>query len=478
MLINRIHRSMELVLEGVDSCHPELLLEASKEFESGVQDLIKNIEQFVGICKSFKEISIYVGTLEDFDLAELKKISKEMDKIPEEYSFNDHYKLQTSIDIETGEDVDKDSFDARYALSHIALKYPTYVEALRGTILEIAQWLEQYTDIFSVGKNGIVFSQDFGPYVLNKEIRVKDFANDDGEQVLKAITNEGGDKTEEELKAHFEELWKKEDTAPEKEEEAWTEFKNLFGKIGNAGKAAFDSARKSITDAEPPKVVKKAGNDGGGILKGILGSLLGDSEPEEYKQYNINDNPDYIVGQSLTDEYGIFSMTFVDLQQLIIKVIEFASSVEAVAAKGLAAVDAQNRQTMQPSKQQIKLIEALKDISDKLDQKTIAGIGGVLEKFGMKDGDWSSVDRDKVQPLLQKVLGDEEGDKTKAVLDALFPKDKEEAAGDLEDLKTDLAGLDISDDFNDGLQALLDQMVDSEGNPKEDISAEEAKQEI
>lgn len=38
--------------------------------------------------------------------------------------------------------------------------------------------------------------------------------------------------------------------------------------------------------------------------------------------------------------------------------------------------------------------------------------------------------------------------------------------------------MDISDDFNDGLQALLDQMVDSEGNPKEDISAEEAKQEI
>ena len=102
MLINRIRRSMELVLEGVDNCHPSLLLEASKEFESGVQDLIKNIEQFVAICKSFKELSIYVGTLEDFDLAELKKISKEMDKIPEEYSFNDHYKLQTSIDIETG----------------------------------------------------------------------------------------------------------------------------------------------------------------------------------------------------------------------------------------------------------------------------------------------------------------------------------------------------------------------------------------
>jgi len=432
MLINRIHRSMDLVLEGVDNCQPELLLEASKEFETGVQELAKNIEQFVGICKSFREIKTFVGGLE-FYLEDIKEALKDMDKIPDEYSFEDHYKLQTNLDPKTGKPIDEESGDVRRRVSQAALEYPTYVGALRDTIMEIAEWLENFPEIFSVGKNGIVFSGDFGPYVLNKEIRVKDFANDDGLQVLQAITNEGGDKKEEEIKVHFEEMWKKEDISPEKYDDEWTKFKDAFGKIGSAGKAAFDTARKNITDAQPPKVVKKAGNDGGGILKNILGGLLGDSAPEEYEQYSIMDNPSFIVGESLTDDLGIFSMTFSDLQALVVKVIELASSAEAAGARGLAAVDAQNRDTMDPSKNQLKLMAALKDVSNKLDTETITHIGAILydlDPKGMKKGDWSSIDRKTAKDYFIDIVFEGDEEKTNAVVSALFGESDEGADGD------------------------------------------------
>ena len=432
MLINRIYRSMDLVLEGVDNCQPELLLEASKEFESGVQELAKNIEQFVGICKSFREIKSFINGLE-FYLEDIKEVLKDMDKIPEEYSFEDHYKLQTNLDPKTGKPIDEESADARQKVSQAALEYPRYVEALRGTVLEIAGWLENFPEIFSVGKNGIVFSGDFGPYVLNKEIRVKDFANDDGLQVLQAITNEGGDKTEDEIKVHFEEMWKKEDIPPEKYDDEWTKFKEAFGKIGNAGKAAFDAARKSIADAEPPPVVKKAGNDAGSILKGILGGLLGDSTPQEYEQYSIMNNPDFIVGESLTDDFGMFSMTFSDLQALVVKVIEFASSAEAAGARGLAAVDAQNRETMDPSENQRKLIGALKDVSNKLDSEIISHIGAILydlDPKGMTKGDWSSIDPSTVKDYLMDIVFDGDEEKTNAVVSALFGESDEGSEGD------------------------------------------------
>ena len=47
MLLNRIDRSLDKILEGVDTCNVRIILEANQEFDSSVKDMAKMADNFL-----------------------------------------------------------------------------------------------------------------------------------------------------------------------------------------------------------------------------------------------------------------------------------------------------------------------------------------------------------------------------------------------------------------------------------------------
>jgi len=460
---------MNRILEGVDKCEADLILEATKEFASATEELKQNMKGFVDICRSFPEISSFVANLEyQYDLV----ANIDLDDVSTEYTFTDHYKMQTAA--QRGGD---NEVNPEYTISAAALEYPTYVNALKNTIMAIAEWAEKFPEIFSVGKNGIVFTSSFGGIIQNgnPEIRIRDMCGDNELGILSAMSGKE-EKAEEDLKEIFKDIWLPADTEPEKEDESWDKFTQGIAKVGEAGKAAFDAATETIKNTSAPEEVQKSSKESGGLLKGLLGSILGESDDIEH----IYSHADWIVGQSLTDDNGIFNMTFSDLQKLIVKVIEFSTSSEAAAAKALAAVDYQTKQGMQPEKGQEKLMNALKDVSSKLDRKLISGIGAALEQAGMKnDGDWSRADQEKTKEGLMTLFNKKE-DQVNSIMAALFGEDESEQEigdGDVATVLRNFEGDKILDDWaKETIEVFHDEkIIDDDGNLT-DLPSEKVEQ--
>ena len=472
MLIQRIQYSMNRVLEGLDRCEPHVILEASQEFTNATEELKKNIAAFVDICKPFDQLAGFITTL-DISLQNLNAIK--LDDISDEYSFTDHYKMQNA------EIKDEGEANPEFMVSTIALEYPTYVNALRDGILEVAKWLEEHKAVFSVGKNGIFLTDMMQSFVGDGvEIKVNTFCDTDGLEILKKVS---GITEIDELKKHYEKAWKTDDLQPDKFDNAWEEFTGNFDKIGQGAQAAHDAATNIIKGSKPPDEVKKAGESSGGILKSVLGSIFGGKSDSEKIMPPIPQEPEWIIGSSKDDnERGIFAMSFEELQQLVTKIIEFASTANEAGAKALNNVDDHQSETMKPTDNQTKLIELLKDSEYKFDQEQIATIGKALEAAGMKDGDWKSVDKAKAKEELLKVFKESEGnsDKTNAVMKLLYGGQDDESGEpiDIDELKNELEGLEIDDEFSDGLASLLDSLVDDDGNPKEELDASDVEAKI
>ena len=149
MLINRLQHNMDRVIEGIDTLDVSLILEASKEFEAGVNELRKSIDAFEGILKKHPPLSGLGGLVAG---AGARIDNLDLEKIPSEYSFKAHKKVLRSLS-------DEEQPDA--VISDTALKIPATINALKDAILTVAQWFEEYPNLFSVGKNGILFQQEF-----------------------------------------------------------------------------------------------------------------------------------------------------------------------------------------------------------------------------------------------------------------------------------------------------------------------------
>ena len=393
MLISRLQYNMNRVLEGVDTCNSQLILEASKEFTSATDELKKNIAAFVDICKSFDEISSFVSPLE----ASLQNINKiKMDEISDEYSFTDHYKMQ-SAEMRNENDVNPE-----YLVSTVALEYPTYVNALRDAILEVASWFEEHKAVFSVGKNGIFLTELMQSFVgQNVEIKVSTFCDEEGEQILKNVS---GLTEIDEMKAHFSKGWKTEDVSPEKEDDAWSAFVDNIGKIGQGAQAAHDAASNAIKGIKPPEQVQGAGNNAGGILKSVIGSIFSKKDDEIIEP--ISQEPEWIIGSSKDDDSkGIFAMSFEDLQLLISKIIEFASSADNAGAKAIAGLDAHQKEVMKPSKEQEDLLNQNKEIVKDMD--TSIALGAAAEASGYENK-IDQIDSSEFEERVSKIFDNDE----------------------------------------------------------------------
>ena len=399
---------MVLVNEGIDRVDIPLILEATKDFEAGLSELIKSIEGFLDAVESFKEIKSWVSPL-NFTLENLKKI--DTSKISDEYKFTDHAKMMSAP---IPDDADDGFVPPEFTVSDAAINFPVYVNALRDSILEVAKWLEGYKELFSVGQKGIFFTEEFQGYIQNQELKVRDFGQS-GTEILQLVS---GVTEEEDLKLHFQDAWMKDDTTSENAQSAWDEFVGVFDKIGEGASAAHDAATAKIKAASAPAPVKKAASDGGGLLGSLLSAIVGGDSDQEDPIEPIDQNPEWIIGQSLTDDRGIFAMTFTDLQELIAKVIQLQEGAGTAAASALEKLDAHQQEVATPSKEQTKLIELLKEKFPKLETTMLASIGSALEAAGMKDGNFEGINQEKAKQSLMEVLKEEE--QVKAIIDTLF----------------------------------------------------------
>lgn len=405
MSIYKIQRSMDMILEGIDSLDVSLILEANGEFKKGFAALKDNLAGFIGVCKPFQELSEFTSGLEK-SLQSISEVESNMDKISDEYSFTDHYKMQNPSE-------DEAEKPPEAIISSVALGYPTHVNALRDAILEIAKWLEQYPEVFSVGKNGIAFSENFRGVIANPSLKIKDFA-ESGDEIIASMS---GNKDVEKNKSNFESIWKTEGLEEEKYDEAWDKFVAGFDTIGQGASAAHDAASNSIKGVKPPEDVQGEAKKAGGILQTIVGALFGGKKDASTIE-PISEDPSLIVGASIKDEKGIFAMSFQDLQKLIASVIEFSGTSSAAGAQALAGIDSQQQESMKPSKEEESFIKKIKEISPNITDEEITQIGAVLEENGMKDGDLSKVDKEVVKQSLLKLDFSEE--QVSAILGALF----------------------------------------------------------
>jgi len=399
---------MEMILEGIDSLDVSLIMEANGEFKKGFASLKDNLAGFISVCKPFKELSDFTEKLEA-SLNNINEVEPKISEISDEYSFSDHYEMQNPP--EGGDEKPPES-----VISSIALEYPMYVSALRDAILEIAKWLEQYPEVFSVGKNGITFSEDFRGVITNTGLKIKDFSQSGDEiiSLMSGIKDTSSDKSE--IKSHFESLWKTENLEEEKYDEAWEKFVAAFDTIGQGATGAHDSASNAIKGIKPPDDIQDETKKSGGILQTIISSLFG-GKKEGVSIQSVNQDPSMIVGESLTDERGIFAMSFQDLQKLIASVIEFSGTSTAAGAQALAGIDSQQKEN-KPSKEQSAIIKKIQDVSPKLDKDTIVQIAAAMEESGMVDGDMSKIDVEKFKKLLMEQFDNDE-EKVNALLDGL-----------------------------------------------------------
>ena len=447
---------MDRVIEGIDTLDVSLILEASKEFEAGVNELKKSIDAFEGILKKYPELK---------DLANLvggaggRIDNLDMEKIPSEYSFKAHKKALGSLS-------DEEQPDA--VISDISLKIPATINALKDAILSVAQWFEEYPKLFSVGKNGILFQQEFQNTLADpKSIKINDFTGP-GEEILKKISGKEGD----EMRAHFEPLWKTDDIEQEKEDEAFEAFVTGFEKIGQGSQTAHDEASKVVKDAEPPDNIKKGASSLGGMLKGMLGNLFGGGGSDETP--HIQDEINLIVGSNKEDDaVGIFALTFIQMQELITDIISMVETVNAAGGKALQGIDAQQKETMAPNDKDAAFIKELQGIVK--DQEITVGVGVAAEEAGMKDGDKSTIDKEKfIQALEQTTDLDEE--QLKHLLGEMElegDEDDDQSEGDSpeEIVRNAIPDEEEQEAFVDLMKS--EEFVDDEGAPNPEKSEEE-----
>lgn len=455
MLINRLQHNMDRVIEGIDTLDVSLILEASKEFEAGVDGLKKSIQQFDGILKKYQQL----GGLQQWTKECLERLdSIDLEKIPKEYSFKDHKKLLNA---------DEDSDQPDGVISDISMKFPAAVNALKDAILAVAQWFEEYPNLFSVGKDGILFQQEFQNTIADpKALKINDFAGP-GEEILKKISGKEGD----EMRAHFEPLWKKEDVEKEKEDEAYEAFVTGFEKIGQGAQVAHDEASKVVKDSEPPDNIKKGVSSLGGMLKGIISAIFGGGGDETP---DISTQIELIVGTSKEDDQtGIFGMTFVELQSLISDVIASVESANTAGGKALQGIDAQQKETMAPDDKDAAFIKELQGIVK--DQEITVDVGVAAEEAGMKDGDKSTIDKEKfIQALEQTTDLDEE--QLKHLLGEMELEGEDEGSEPEGESPEEVVRNAIPDEEEQ--EAFVDLMkseefVDDEGAPNPEKSEEE-----
>lgn len=208
MLYKNLEQSIDIVLEGIDSCNSSLIWEGTQAFDKGYDALLNASKQFVSLIE--KANSTKLEKLMNMAGDVVKDIEKiNPDKVPTEFSFASAAELQGSVD--TGsKSVSK--------LSLAASRLNCLVGGTKDAIIELSKLLEKSEKI-NVDSKGIRFA--------------------------------GGGVTDEELAASVSEL---------------------FGKEAEAGSTYDSALKLLVSATPDPKIQGTVKEDEGGFFKNLFGS--------------------------------------------------------------------------------------------------------------------------------------------------------------------------------------------------------------
>lgn len=441
MLINRIERSVDIMLEGLDTCNVPLMLEAVQEFEDGVKTTSKISQEFVKIL----EKSAASSKSDNPEMPKLidgaRKLANDLSKVdtaaaPSKFSFKANVEMR-----------DGDSGDEVAKVTQIAATLDVLYKGTKDAIIGIAQILDpDFKEVFSVGSNGIVFTQEFAKVPnIEEQISFMDFVNKTPEEIVVAIS--GSDQPEG-WKEVFGPFIKKGMQDPDNAEQlkgAEENFLKVFQTIKDGLTGGMKSIASDLQNVEPNEDLKQATQK-----KGFLSSLLKSKNPYKMEPTMAN--------TILTSVASLSLKSLVELTQGLVSMTqEFEGGIGSAVLGAQKQAETQDADKM--SKNAEKLADQLVSLVGKDLAPKILALGETAGYDNEKHKDFSSCkDQEALVKEIQKVVGDGPIDEVIGLLN----------------LKT--KGEDETDDPNK-----VDQLVDAkylEYKEKEGFEIEDALEEI
>lgn len=445
MLINRIERSVDIMLEGLDACNVPLMLEAVQEFDDGVKTAAKIAQEFVKILeKSLAESKRPDNTAMPKLIDGVKKLAKDLSKVdtskaPSKFSFKVNLEMR-----------DGDGDDAVAKVTQAAASLDVLYNGTKDAIIGIAQILDpEFKEVFSVGSNGIVIAQEFAKDpTVEESLTMMDVAR--GRPLDTVMILSGDNSSEDAWKQVFDSIIKKGMQDPENAEQrpgAEENFLKYFQQLKDKLEAGMKSIASDLQNIEPNEDLKQATQE-----TGFLKSLLKSKNP-----YQMDNSMAEGILQSVSmlTLKGLVVLT----QGLVGMTKEFEGGIGAAVLGVKTQAKTQDADKM--PKRAGKLVDELANLEG-IDEGMAAKILALGEAVGYdneKHKDFSSCkEQEALVKEIKKVVGD--GD-----IDGVIK---------LLNLKT--KGEDETDDPNK-----VDQLVDAkylEYKEKEGFEVKDALEEI
>tara|TARA_Y100000593_G_scaffold77717_1_gene144005 strand:- start:14831 stop:16645 length:1815 start_codon:yes stop_codon:yes gene_type:complete len=441
MSVSRLHRSIDLVLEGIDNCDIDLILEASQAFTKGHRDLIEQIKEFIKVLENAQ----HGGQLEEMLKSNQKFLKQlqeiDLEKIPDKFSFKANSELHGTSENEN---------PGVATCTQIAAAFDTYYNGTKDAIIEIAKLLEGFKDVFAVGRNGIVLTQAFAKVDnIEDNLSVMAFTYTPPEEMASFLaTGQDGGVNEEWKKVFSQELTQiaeKLGNPEEKVEEAEQAFLDQIEQIGNAVKPLADKIAKGLHSRQPDEEIQDAVES-----EGFLQSLFKLFNPTKIETKQA---------QAITE--ALLRLPITNLWKLTQGLIAMTANAEKAIETAVKGTQEQTKNITEVPPEAAKFKSRLNDFikTDKRKADILATHFELLgEKHGIKAGeswDYTKIPIDKVKEMLTDHEFDD--NKIKEFLKEFgFTEDQEEEEPD--ELSPE------AQELVDSIESLEDKLEDSPEN--------------
>lgn len=457
MLNYRLHQCMDLIVEGVDTGDVRLIIQESAAFQSAFNELKGSIDDFI---KLIGEVGLE-GLKEPY--ANLNKLVGEAEQslqdMPDEWDWKGQV---DALKKPTGDSPPETT------VSKIALDHDTNVNACKDGIIEIAEYLEQYKDIFNVGSAGLSLNEKFKSVLKVEQFALAQLVDEDVMFKLVGV-EKGTDQTENEktVKEAWSDFW---DADKKGEEKKWTDFTNLMEKLAGGIPDLYNNCGKAIKEGKPSddfqsEVPKQ------GLVKSLLGGLFGGSSPTKI-------DPGKVMGNKPDDPNGLLGMPFENLSALVVGLLEMAGAVSEASSGAVEAIDDNQEELVQdiPSKEVRDIL--IKGYGEKpKDEQDFDGMPKTRDAMLafreiLKTNDFTVESIGKIEELPQKLTQvekpySEEGIKELLTLLDLMPDEEEEEESQVKEFKKDewaaFFGKDGESNMGDGTGEVLGRALEDLG---------------
>lgn len=468
-----MQKSMDLILEGIDTGNTLLIEAATNEFKAAYEALSASVEDF---AKVIGEAGLD-GLKDPYTalVADLGKVGEKLNHAADKFSYADQMKM-----------LKEPSDKPEALLTVIAMNHDTNVNAVKDAVIAIAEWLEGAgKGIFTIGSQGIQLDSKFKSCLKsNTPFNLSMFAmagKDDGTKnalihnlvgvEYGAVSSDEDEGIEESLKDGWKAFYNPDGKEGDEESNRFEAFKETMFGLASGAEEAWKAAGKAIQDGKPSPEFQKQAEGFGSGLKNFMGSLFKSSKSDGKIDAKL------VMGEKPDDPKGLMALEFGKLGTLVGQLIEMSQTATDVAEQAGEAVDAQQEATKPPEEVEdfkLKLADAFDESKDKLDSpdsETMQALETLQDIIGSPPDAKNIKNVENLKDKLEKELNDEA--KVQSILKALgmgddSGEDGEEgigfdpmkiAIGSLKDLMSDKMGSGEGAPFNSKDKNMLNRAL-------------------